>query len=308
MKLIFYNTLLICLLGVTALLYEAYIQETRLIFCDVGQGDAILVTRGNQQMLVDTGRGGVAILNCLEEKMPFWDKNLDLVVLTHPDADHIGGFTAVSDFYTIAAILYVPLEPDTNISETTLEEIGRISAEGATILIPYDGMRFGLDGFFEGEVINPFFSPRLEEGCFLEIAETHLWDKNECFLPQELVEETSKNNLSIGIKMHIEGVDVFLSGDLEEEAELALASRSALHRVDVLKVGHHGAKTSTTEEILEVLQPEISVISVGKNNSYSHPSPRVLQQLEDIGSRVYRTDIEGTVELLLTEGAILRKI
>ena len=300
------KVLFVCIFGVTALWYEVHFQETRLIFCDVGQGDAILVSRGSQQMLVDTGRGS-KVLKCLEEKMPFWDKNLEMLILTHPDADHIGGFTAVSRFYSISAIMYLPLKPDTRIAQDVLEEISRISALGAKILIPYDHLLFTIEGFFVGEVINPYFPPRLEKRCFSNIAETQLWDKQGCFLPINEVNKISKNDLSIAVKMELDGVSVFLSGDLEREAELALVSRSALHRVDVLKVGHHGAKTSTTRDILEVLQPEIAVISVGKNNTYSHPSPLVLQQLEDIGSQIYRTDTQGTVEFILVEGAILRK-
>lgn len=285
---------------------ESREQEARLIFCDVGQGDAVLITKGVHQVLIDTGKGS-AVLKCLEEKMPYWDKKIELVVLTHPDSDHIGGFTRVSNFYEIGAIMYLPIEPDTTIARDALEEIRRISANGATILVPYTGLVFTIKDFLVGEVINPYFPSRLENECILAITEIHLWDKNQCFLSHNEVKKIGKNNLSIGIKMHIEQVAIFLSGDLEEKAELALVSQSALHQVDVLKVGHHGAKTSTTKEILGVLRPEIAIISVGKNNTYGHPSPRVLQQLGDIGSQVYRTDTEGTVDFLLKEGVILRK-
>lgn len=286
------------------LFIEETTTQSRVIFCDVGQGDAILITHGGTQMLVDTGRNA-SVLECLEEKMPFWDKKIELVVLTHPDADHIGGFPFVFESYVVSAIMYLPLEPDTLISSTVLEEISQIHATGGEVVLPFNGEIIHLDTKITGKVINPFFASRLESDCFESIAETQLWDKNSCWLDGNVIAKTTKNNLSIGIIMDIDGVGVFLSGDLEKEAELALLDSQTLQSVNVLKIGHHGAKTSTAKEFLEEISPEISVVSVGKNNTYGHPSPQVLRQIEDIGSRLFRTDTEGTVEFILKEGAIL---
>lgn len=303
----FYKVLLLSCIALVSIYIELPLEENRLTFCDVGQGDAILIQgKSSLQILVDTGPDN-KVLTCLEEKMPFWDKTIELVVLTHPDLDHIGGFLAVTDFYTIDAVLYLPRKPDTTVSRRVLEEIGTLRAQGTRLLLPTQNKIILASDEITLRVINPYLPFSLVEWCSVGITETHLWDKTGCFLPHNTWDIMSKNSLSIGLNVYFDGVTIFLAGDMEEKEELALVKNQALHRVDVLKVGHHGAKTGTTRDILEVLQPEISVLSVGKNNKYNHPSPRVLQQLEDSGSQVFRTDTEGTVEFLLKEGVFLSK-
>lgn len=303
----FYRFIVFSCIAVTSLWLEVPLEESRLIFCDVGQGDAILIQgKGSLQILVDTGPDS-KILTCLEEKMPFWDKTIELVVLTHPDLDHIGGFLAVTKFYEIDAVVYLPREPDTTISQRVLEEIGTLRAQGTRLILPTQDKIILASDEITLRVINPYLPLSLVEECTTGITETHLWDINGCFLPHITWDKMGKNSLSIGLNVYIEDITIFLAADMEEKEELALLKNQALHRVDVLKVGHHGAKTGTTRDILEVLQPEISVLSVGKNNKYNHPSPRVLQQLEDIGSQVFRTDTQGTVEFLLKEGVFLSK-
>ena len=281
-------------------------EESRVIFCDVGQGDAILVSKGTTQVLIDTGPNA-AVLTCLEEAMPFWDKTLEFVVLTHPDLDHIGGFEYVSDFYKISSVLYLPIEPDTGIMASFYRRIAEMQEKGTHVLIPTRELVILAGNEMKMEVFNPFFPFSLVEECKKDISETQLWDKNGCFLPLNRVDKYGKNNLSIGIKLTIEGVTFLLTGDLEEKAELALQNSPLLHRVNVLKVGHHGAKTSTTPLFIEEIRPEISIFSVGKNNKYNHPSPQVLQQLEDIGSTVYRTDTQGTIIFMVKNGVLWRK-
>ncbi|MCA9369476.1 MBL fold metallo-hydrolase [Candidatus Woesebacteria bacterium] len=298
MRLTFCKIGAVLLLTIFGYLTQVRPGMLRVVFCDVGQGDAILLIDGSKQVLVDTGQDQ-SILHCLEESLPFWDKTLDLVVLTHPDYDHIGGFLSLAEQYEIDGIMYLPLKPDTRIAEQVLEEIHRLSANNTEIYLPIQGMLLKASPRVQLEVINPFFPFSLVEECKIEITETSLWDKKSCFLSKNIVSKYSKNNLSIALNVHIGDVTMFLSGDLESEAELALIAAKSLHRVDILKVGHHGAKTGTTKEILEVLQPERAIVSVGKNNNYSHPSSQVLQRLEGTGSRVYRTDQLGSIEFLL---------
>ena len=185
-----------------------------------------------------------------------------------------------------------------------LEEL---HVNGAELLLPTRGKKYALNSLIAFEVISPFLPLRLERECEKGIAETYLWDQKGCFLSQYESDKLGKNNLSIGVKMSIGGVVFLFMGDLEGEAEMALGKFQLLHRVDVLKVGHHGSKSSTTNPFIEVIRPEISVVSVGKNNAYNHPSPQVLQRLEDIGSTVLRTDTLGTVEFLVQDDVIWMK-
>jgi len=98
--------------------------------------------------------------------------------------------------------------------------------------------------------------------------------------------------------LQIGQIKILLTGDLEVEGELALIESNLLEDIDILKVGHHGAKTSTSDEFLTIVKPETSVISVGKTNSYGHPSLDVINSLMQFGSKVLRTDEIGTIELV----------
>ncbi len=267
-------------------------------FCDVGQGDAILLSYQSTQLLIDAGPGE-EVLVCLEEALPYWDKTIEFAIATHPDLDHIGGFPLVAEHYFLQKMLYLPLEPESKVSYRFYEMLANIQSEGAVLLIPTRGERYRVGSLISFEVISPFLPLRLEKGCEKSIAETYLWDKNGCFFNRKKGSLIDKNNLSIGIKLEIGPVVFLMMADLEEEAEMAMLRSQMLHRVNVLKVGHHGSKSSTTQPFIEVTRPEVSVVSVGKNNAYNHPAPQVVQRLEDIGSTVLRTDTLGTVEFLV---------
>lgn len=123
------------------------------------------------------------------------------------------------------------------------------------------------------------------------IAETELWASSE----QDPATDDSSNDGSIVLFLRYGRLTTLLTGDLEENGELALLRNGLIVKTDVLKVGHHGSKTSTTVDLLRRLRPEISVISSGVNNSYNHPSPEVTSRLRMFGTNVYRTDKLGTI-------------
>ncbi|MFA5821386.1 MAG: ComEC/Rec2 family competence protein [Candidatus Gracilibacteria bacterium] len=245
-------------------------ERFHIYFLDVGQGDAILIkTPDNSQILVDGGRGG-KVIEELGEVMPFFDRSLDMVVATHPDADHIGGLPAVMKKYDVGGFLYngvrAPKSDYTELLKDVNEErMPVFIAEKST------DFQFG-DVFFD--VIFPLESV---EG--------------------ESVDNT--NDTSVSLRVTYDGHSILLTGDLEEVMEHELVKSGQNLRAEIYKAGHHGSKTSSSPEFLAKVRPEIAVISAGKDNSYGHPHPETLRNLYRAGVReIRRTDTEGRIEFV----------
>jgi len=285
-------------------------EYVHLIFCDVGQGDATLVTMGFTQMLIDGGRGD-QVLSCLEEHLPFWDRTIELVVATHADADHIGGLDEVIERYDVLQIMSTQFAKDTETFLELKKAVEREISSGAILKKPILGqqMRFSQESYLPHlptesqlpvvEVL--VLSPQVEQ---LQQAvensvktETTLSDTERVF-DQFLAKEDNDNDLSVVLFLQLGRIKVMLMGDLEYKGELALANANLLQNIDILKVGHHGAKTSTGIDFLSLVRPETSIVSVGKNNSYHHPSFEVMNSLMQFGSEMLRTDELGTIEIV----------
>lgn len=253
-------------LGVFAVIFVAVFvvrsdsSVVRVAFLGVGQGDAILISRGKNQILIDTGKNSRALLSELGRLLPPWDRTIELVLLTHPDQDHVGAFPDLAARYDIRRLLSTEL-PDTS-------EIGRmitkiIDTQATTRIDPRRGLSIVLAPDARFEVLFP--------------------DASYAF------DSKRTNDGSVVTLLRI-GEDTFLfTGDLPKE-EYALPATD----IRVLKVAHHGSKYSTSEAFLDRMTPEEAVISVGKN-SYGHPAPEVVERLERRGVRVFRTDTDGSV-------------
>lgn len=245
-------------------------------FLDVGQGDAILIHIGSQQILVDGGPSPQAINLALAEKMPFWDRTLELVVLTHPSSDHATGLVEVLHRYRVEQVLY----PDVDFQSSIYDEwLSLIQEKG----IKYEKAVAGQQIYLGSqEVIIEVLNP---QAPFLVGTRSDI-DNN-------------------GIVLHICAGEVsfLLTADIMYEAELELASHRASLASTVLKVGHHGSVTSTSPEFLAVVDPHVAVISVGLDNKFGHPTDEVLVRLiEKVGAEnIYRTDEQGTIEFI-TDG------
>ncbi len=237
-------------------------------FIDVGQGDAIFIeSPAGQRILVDGGPSGRAVTEALGHEMRFWDKRIDLVVLTHPEEDHLNGLVTVLERYDVRRILASPAESDSGAYDAWQEAVER---EGA----PYDeaapGDWFDLGRGARLEVLGP--PPDLVEGA-----------------------EASLNDSSVVLRLTWDDVSFLLTGDLESGGEEALLSQGGELRSTVLKVAHHGGADSTGEAFLAAVRPAVAVISVGADNWFGHPSPRVMERLAD--TLVLRTDEQGDVTL-----------
>jgi competence protein ComEC len=243
-------------------------------FLDVGQGDAILIQKGSQQVLVDGGPSPQAINLALGHRMPFWDRTIELVVLTHPHADHITGLVKVLEDYQVEQVLYPDLDYDLAIYD---EFLRLIDEKDIKATIAQAGQRIEFDGVVI-EVLNPPAQPFTGT-------------------------ESDADNNSVVLYVSMDEVSFLLTGDLTWEGEFELITRRAIPECTVLKVAHHGSATSTTAGLLAVARPQIAVISVGKDNDYGLPSNEVIQRLEEeLGTEnIYRTDEDGTIEFI-TDG------
>jgi len=314
--------MLLLAITIFAVLWELLIKWPdkyfHLVTCDVGQGDAILLKYGQMQILIDTGPDE-SLLTCLNNQMPFWDKKIDVLILTHFDDDHIGGFASLSQTYSIKYI-FLPLT-DYKESEVFLELKKRISAlqELGTIvkepvlgqqiafskIEPNHQAKYNSTNNSENSLLLSFLTPLaldLEEYLSLEGNESFLWQEPENYLSagdwQNLAYKESNNNGSIAVFVQFGELKILLSGDLESARELALMEVGLITGVDIQKVGHHGSKTSSSLEFLQRLRPEMALISCGLNNKFGHPSPEVLSNFQSIDAQILRTDHLGTIEVL----------
>jgi competence protein ComEC len=244
-------------------------------FLDVGEGDAILIQRGNQQVLVDGGSSPQAISLGLGQKMPFWDRTIDLVVLTHPHADHLTGLAEVLRRYKVKQVLRPDLEQDSPIYGEWLNLIAEKNIEET---IARAGQQVEMSDGLVIKVLGP--QRPLLTGTASDI-----------------------DNNGVVLRLNMGNVSFLLAADIFREAEFELIARRADLSSTVLKVAHGGSDTSTTLEFLAVVNPQIAVISTGADNRYGHPSPLVMERLQQkLGTEsIYRTDEHGTIEFI-TDG------
>ncbi len=243
-------------------------------FFDVGQGDSVFIeTPQRQQILIDGGPDST-VLEKLKKEMPFWDRTIDLVILSHPEKDHITGLLEVLKRYKVENILWTGVVRDTA-EYKEWEKL--IREEGAKIIIAKSGERISGSRTSRGksdfnvsvEVLYPFES--LEGKVFKD-----------------------SNNTSIVVKLTFGQNSFLFTGDIPKSAEKGLSDVDA----DVLKVSHHGSKTSSGEEFIKQVSPIIAVISVGKNNSYGHPHKEVLDILNKYAINILRTDLDGDIKII----------
>lgn len=242
---------------------------------DIGQGDAILLEAPTGQVILVDGGPDKKVLRRLGEELPFWERRIDLVVLSHPHEDHFAGLHEVLNRYEVGAVMITGVEA---LGQGYQQLLSNIETKHIPLLL----------------IEEP------QEVSFGDVR-LHILYPDHSFKGKRI---SNLNNSSIVIKIQYKEIDMLLTGDAEQEEEAELVETGVDLRAEILKVGHHGSETSSTEAFLKAVQPEVAVISSGVGNKYGHPSPRTLRRLERLGIPVRRTDTEGTIHLR-TDGYII---
>lgn len=234
---------------------------------DVGQGDALfLETPSGTQMLIDGGPSN-AVLAKLGRAMKLTDRHIDYVMLSHPDADHVTGLPAVLERYSVGSVIVTGAESQSPEYKAFAEAVARLD-------IPVRTVRAG-----DAEWLDT------------ETALRVLWPSNE------RVNKEESNNTSIVTQLIFGTTTILLTGDAEAPVESQILAKNHRIKSDVLKAGHHGSKTSTTEEWVSAVDPDLVLIPVGRDNQFGHPHAEVIDRLKNHNVEIYRTDVLGDVHL-----------
>jgi beta-lactamase superfamily II metal-dependent hydrolase len=233
-------------------------------FIDVGQGDSILFDLGDVEVLIDGGDKSPGVVSYIDDHI---DGPLEVMVATHPHADHIGGLIAVLDAFEVDEIW---LNGDTSTSKTYSQFMSAVTSEGAKVFVARRGDTIQA-GNLTFNVLNPV----------------------------NLSGKTNDN--SIVLSLSYGQVDFLFTGDAEQEAEASMLSVVIVPDVEILKVGHHGSRTASSIQFLQAAKPEYAIYMAGQGNSYGHPHQETIINLCEVGAEIYGTDIHGTI-IITTDG------
>lgn len=250
--------------------YFALDKDLSVYFLNIGQGDAIFIQAPNGvQILIDGGPDS-AVLRELTKIMPIYDRYIDVVIMTHPDADHVGGLNDVLNRYKVGMVF----EPGVFASTTAYTSFKsktktRLARRGDQIILD------------EGVFLNILFPDRDTDG----------WETNTASIVSRLVYASSS---------------VLLTGDSPAKIEKFLVKYDDL-KSDILKLGHHGSNTASSEEFIAEVNPEYVIVSAGKNNRYHHPHPAVIERVRKYVKNILNTAEVGTIHFVLEKDKVLLK-
>lgn len=236
-------------------------EDLLIRFYDVGQGDAILIQKGNTQILIDGGPND-RILTYLGRDLLPWDREIELLILTHPHADHLSGLIPVVERYKIGKILYYPSVYDT-LGYKKFQEL--MQNEGAEVLLGHAGAQVGLG----------------------EISLQILW-------PVDNFRAENVNNESLVLLLDYQDFEALLLGDVQIEGQKRLIINND---IELIKAGHHGSWNGSYEPLLRAVSPNLAIISVGARNRYGHPHQQTLNLFAKLRIPLLRTDLNGTISV-----------
>lgn len=260
-------------------------NTVRIIACDVGQGDGILIQYKTHQILIDGGKPNGKIVPCLSRYMPFWDRTIEVVLLTHPQLDHFGGLIDVFKTYTVHMLLANSLDSDS-------QEYGVLKS---------------LVAKSDTKVVNPTRGQKIR----MSLVTLDILHPTKEFLAQKTTatsqvpqgdglgystSNTDPNDFSLVAMVRFGEFDALFTGDIGPKISDQIAQiiqENEHDPIEYLKVPHHGSKNGLSRGLLETLNPQVAVISCGKKNSYGHPHQEIIALLRDQGVSILRTDEDG---------------
>lgn len=259
-------------IGITLQTY--FFHKTRIVFCDVGQGDATYIrTSEGVDILIDAGPSR-AVVDCLGKYMPFYDHVIELAFLTHPQKDHYGGYPAVLKGYVIETFITVPLDSQSQSFQKLLKQLKEQSIE-ITYLYAGDQLVVGSD-----------------------VAMTFLWPDRQ-FAAENNNPKTDPNLFSQVVIFKQGFFEALFTGDATEEvlSKIDTSDLDFYEGLDILKIPHHGSKKGLSKRFLDLADPRMSVIMVGRKNRYGHPSREIIDLLEASKKVYVTTAVNGNISI-----------
>ena len=268
--------------------YFILISPTQAVFCSVGQGDASYIhIRPSFDIVIDAGPDS-SVLECLGQYMPPYDRTIEIAILSHPDLDHFGGFTEMLKRYKIQTFIMPPVYNSSDEFEMFTQTLQH---ENARIVFPVYGDILPIPN---GNI--SMIWPTQEYIARTVSTESIQGNKKEDLgTPLEEL-----NSYSLVFVLQLEETSILYTGDILPET-ITLLPFTAIPDVDILKVPHHGSKNGLTSTLLYAAQPEVSIISAGKNNRFKHPSQEIIELLNAYNKPYVRTDINGDIRVTFTQ-------
>lgn len=267
-NLLIYFALIFLGLGLLLISGLRDLGQFRLIACDIGQGDGLLlITPGGSQIVIDGGPGK-KILDCLSRNMPFWDRKVEMMVSTHPQQDHMEGLVAILENYKVDKIVATGA---VNNTQTFIAWQKAAISSGAKIYNPKAGDRLIAD----------------------KLSFDVLWPSPDKLRQWQTAPPADLNESMVVLRVNYGGFCAYLTGDVPKEILGGIIDR----RCQVLKVSHHGSNTGTNQKVIDEIRPQLAIIQVGAKNQFGHPHKAVLDILVANGVKVLRNDLNGEVEV-----------